>query len=69
MPRKSRAPAGIDEQLRAAIIASEATHYRLATNAGINPEIVGRFVRGERDIRLATAAKLAAVLGLRLTTG
>ena len=45
MPRKSRAPAGIDEQLRAAIIASEATHYRLATNAGINPEIVGRFKR------------------------
>lgn len=63
---KKRQPAGIDTQLREAIVASNLTAYRLATDAGIRPEIVARFVSGERDIRMATAAKIAMALGLAL---
>jgi hypothetical protein len=56
------------DQLRAAIRASGMTHYRIGKDAGVKPEIVARFDRGERDIRAATFAKIAAALGLELRT-
>jgi plasmid maintenance system antidote protein VapI len=40
--------------------------YRLAKESGVSQPIIYRFVTGERDIRLATAEKLAAALGLKL---
>jgi hypothetical protein len=46
-----------------------ATHYRLAKDAGISPEIIDRFIADDerhRDIRLETAEKLAKVLNLEL---
>lgn len=52
--------------LRAAIKSSGLTHYRIAKDAGIKPQIIDRFVSGERDLRLATAAKLCEALGLEL---
>jgi predicted transcriptional regulator len=55
----------IDEQLRAAIINDGRTPYELAKLAAIEPDIVYRFL-AEKDIRLATAAKLAEVIGLTL---
>lgn len=58
----------IAEELRRVIASDERTHYRLAIDAGVTPEVIDRFVSGERDIRLATAAKLAAALGLQLTS-
>jgi plasmid maintenance system antidote protein VapI len=57
----------IDEQLRAAIRDSGLTHYRIGKDAGVAPHIIDRFVSGERDLRLATAAKIGKVLGLGLT--
>lgn len=63
---KRKAPAGIDEQLRQAIIASNLTSYRLGADAGIRPEIIDRFVGRQRDIRMATASKIATALGLAL---
>jgi len=57
----------IQEALRRAIAKSGKTHYRLGKDAELAPEVIDRFVTGERDIRLATAAKLADALGLQLT--
>jgi hypothetical protein len=61
--RKAKA---MDDVLRAAIVASGLTHYRLAKDAGIKPFLLDRFVHRGGDLRLATAAKVAAVLGLEL---
>jgi plasmid maintenance system antidote protein VapI len=57
----------LSEQLRAAIANSGKTHYRLAKDSGVAPHVIDRFVSGERSLNLATADKLAAVLGLALT--
>ncbi len=54
------------ESLRRAIVRSGLTHYRIAQDAGITPPMIDRFVRGERDLRLETASKIAEVLGLNL---
>lgn len=56
----------ISEKLKRAIHNDERTSYRLASDAGVRQQVIDRFIAGERDIRLATAAKLAKVLGLDL---
>lgn len=56
----------IDKQLRKAITDSGRTCYALAHEAGIRPELLSRFVKGERDLRLTSAAKVAAVLKMSL---
>lgn len=63
MPRK---PKPIDAALRAAITKSGLTHYALAKAAGVAVAQIDRFVAGERDIRLGTAARVAEALGLEL---
>lgn len=57
---------GIDETLRQAIRSSGLTHYSLGKAAGVAPAQLDRFVAGERDLTLATAARVAAALGLTL---
>lgn len=61
MKRKS-----LSDRLREAIRGSGKTVYRLAKESGVAHPIILRFLSGERDIRLETANKLAATLGLRL---
>lgn len=56
----------IDEQLRAALAESKLTAYALAKESGVDAAVLSRFLSGERDITLGTAAKLAHVLGLSL---
>ena len=56
----------VAEQLRHSLAHSGLTHYRIGKLSGVSIAIIGRFVAGTRDIRLETAAKLAAVLGLHL---
>ena len=56
----------IVDQLKAAIEASEATPYRIAKETGVPAPTLSRFLNGERDIRLETAATLATYLGLEL---
>ena len=58
--------ADIQEQLRQAIEESPVTQYRLAKISGIDKGILSRFIRGERTITLATAARLAEALDLEL---
>jgi hypothetical protein len=55
--------------LQRAISESGLTHYRLAKDAGIVPEIIDRFMADDerhRDVRLETAEKIAKVLDLEL---
>ena len=66
MGTSKKTPRGIDETLREAIRRSGRTHYELAQAAGITPAQLDRFVTGERDLRLATAALVAEALGLEL---
>jgi plasmid maintenance system antidote protein VapI len=66
MSKLKKKPRTVCDQLRDAIRESGKTHYRVGKDAGLKPEIVARFVRGERDITGQTFAKLAAALGLTL---
>ena len=55
----------------AAVIANavhrdERSPYAISHAADIRPEVLTRFLNGERDLKLATATKLCAVLGLEL---
>ena len=40
---------------KTAIVGSGLTHYRIAKDAGVKPDILDRFVSGEREVRLQTA--------------
>ncbi len=66
MGTSRKKPGGIVETLREAVVLSGRTHYELARAAGITPGQLDRFVAGERDLKLATAAKVAGALGLEL---
>jgi transcriptional regulator with XRE-family HTH domain len=54
----------ISDALRAAISTSPKSVYQICKEAGISQIIVSRFLSGERDIRLATADRLAKALGI-----
>jgi transcriptional regulator with XRE-family HTH domain len=57
---------GLGDQLRDAIDRSRRTYSDLASEAGIDASQILRFASGERDIRVETAGRLCAVLGLHL---
>ena len=56
----------LSESLREAIRSSSMSVYRLAKEAGVAPAVITRFLKGERDLRLATVEKIAEVLQLEL---
>jgi 3-oxoacyl-[acyl-carrier-protein] synthase III len=65
-------PKYLDVALRQAIKASGMTHYAIGQAAGVAPSQIDRFMfpaadPRHRDLRLATAARIAAVIGLELT--
>lgn len=67
----TRKPPTIDAGLRRAIKASGLTHYALAKMTGVQASQIDRFMLPaddprHRDLRLATAARIAAMLGLVL---
>jgi transcriptional regulator with XRE-family HTH domain len=59
-------PRSLSAALKKAMKRSPKTSYQLAKDAGVSPIMVSRFLSGKRDIRLATADRLAHVLGLKL---
>lgn len=63
---KPKPPPTLSASLRSAIIASGQTSYALGKAATVSPILIDRFLRGERDMRLATADKIVAALGARL---
>lgn len=54
------------EQIRATTEARGLTAYALARDSGVNSAVVGRFLKGDRDVTLTTAEKLCRALGLEL---
>ena len=62
-------PADLAEQLRRAIAESGLSAEALARALGVGARPIQRFLARERDLRLATAAKVASALGLRLIEG
>ena len=59
-PERTTLPDG----LRQALTNSGKTSYQLMSETGVNHGVILRFMKGERDIRLETAEKLAAAVGL-----
>ena len=59
-------PGGISDSLRTAIKESPESVYQISKDAGISQIVLSRFLSGERDIRLATADRLARALGLAI---
>lgn len=67
--RTESALSPLTDQLRHAIRARSGSAYELAQVAGVDSGILSRFLRGERDVTLATADRLAVALGLKLVKG
>jgi transcriptional regulator with XRE-family HTH domain len=67
--KSSASPGLLSGALKDAIHASDKTEYQIAKDAGVSQIVISRFLSGERDIRMATADKLAHVLGLKLGAG
>ena len=63
MPKRTRS---LSDQMKAAVRDSSQSLYKIAKGSGVGLPVLFRFVTGERDIRLATASKLAAYLELEL---
>ena len=64
VPREAKH--ALSRQLREIIESRGMTAYALGQDSGVDATVIGRFLADERDIRLGTADKIAAVLGLRL---
>jgi len=64
--REAPARQGLTGQLRDIIASRELTAYAVGRAAGVDTAVIARFLGGERDIRMETADKIAAALGLRL---
>lgn len=62
----SSPPRAITDALAEAIQRSGKTHYALAKEAGIRPQMLDYFMAGERSLRLETVDKLADALDLTL---
>ena len=58
----------LSQALKDALRASDKSLYQIAQDAGVSQIVVSRFLSGERDIRMATADKLAEALGLKLAS-
>lgn len=59
----------IDQALRDAIdarVASGESLYSIANGCGVSLTILGRFVRGERSLRIDNASKLFEYLGVEI---
>lgn len=54
------------DRIRATTEARGLTAHALARASGVNSAVVGRFLKGQRDVTLTTAEKLCRALGLEL---
>jgi hypothetical protein len=56
----------LSEPLREAIARSRKSVRRIAKEASVSEIVLQQFLKGERDLRLATAERLAQILKLKL---
>ena len=64
MAKKKSPRTTLPDGLRQALTNSGKTSYQLMAETRVNHGVILRFMKGERDIRLETAEKLAAAVGL-----
>ena len=64
MSKKKPERTTLPDGLRQALTNSGKTSYQLMAETGVNHGVILRFMKGERDVRLETAEKLAAAVGL-----
>ena len=64
--RRPAIPRSLSKSLKNAMKHSSKSSYQLAREAGVSQIMISRFLSGKRDIRLATADRLAHALGLKL---
>ena len=64
-PKEKKAFATHAEQTLLAAVVKYGNNYQLAKLAGTTPDILSRFARQERTLRLDTAGQVAAALGIR----
>jgi transcriptional regulator with XRE-family HTH domain len=64
MSKKKPERTTLPDGLRQALTNSGKTSYQLMAETGVNHGVILRFLKGERDVRLETAEKLAAAVGL-----
>jgi len=57
----------LSETLKQAVKATGLSLYRVGLDSGVPDEVLGRWLKGERGITLASADKLADYFGLELT--
>ena len=56
----------LSDPLKDAIVRSKKTVRQLARDANVSQVVLKQFLAGQRDLRLASAEKLARALGLKL---
>ncbi len=56
----------MNKQLLAAFRRSKLTNYQLAAQTGISNSTIGRWVRGETDLAISNAEKIATAIGYQL---
>lgn len=56
----------ITKKLRNKILKSKQTRYRIAVDSGVDHAVLRRFAKGERDIKLDTADRLARYFKLKV---
>jgi len=61
--------ATFSDEIKRAIRASGLTVYRLAKLSGVDKSVISRFLSGKMGMHTENLDKVAAVLGLRVTTG
>jgi len=57
----------LTDQLRRVVQVSGLTLYRISKDSGVPYAMLFRFAQDEKDIRLATADRLASYFGVQLT--
>jgi hypothetical protein len=65
-PPRGSASGRLSQALRDALRTSDKSMDQIAHDVGVSPIVLARFLSGERDIRMATADRLAEALGLEL---
>ena len=59
-------PESAAETLRRKILTSKPPLREIARESGVSAGVLSRFARGQRDVRLSTAERIADALGTRL---
>ena len=67
-PAGANASGRLSQALKEALQASDKSTDQIAQEAGVSQIVISRFLSGERDIRMATADRLAEALGLKLAS-